>query len=221
MRKYVWFLVAAAFAVAIFAMVGCKPATTPAVSPSPATSPVPTADTACPKVTTSVVQKLYDADDQNSNGEFAIILTFDEEIQGNWACLLDPNNWTIVVTNDSRQSSTFKSTNLPYGGHKIPSSDITVTMLSSKKIMITAKVVETVGDKTFNGLICDEEDASLYVSKLGLSSYQAPAFADTVKWKLDPDCAIFDKLGNACCGLEGEACCSVTCEVVVPSGCPL
>jgi len=216
MKKYVWLLIAAAFAVAVLAMVGCKPATTPTPSPTPTvTPPTPTPDTKCPQVVSKVVQRLYTSDDPDDDGSFAIILTFDEPIAGDWACILNKNNWTITIENATRQSSDFKN------GTK--SADlIVVNKLSDKKIEIKAKVSETVGSNTFNGLICSEEDANEYKKDLGLQDYQKPSVADTVKWKLAYKCKIYDQLGNPCCGLEDSGCCAAVCEPVTPpSGCPL
>ena len=211
MKKYVWLLIAAAFAVAVLAMVGCKPAETPSPSPTPTvTPPTPTPDTKCPQVVSTVVQRLYTSDDPDDDGSFAIILTFDEPIVGDWACILNEDNWTITVVNPTRQDDNFED--------GVEADDIEVTKISDKKIKITATITED----AFAGLICSEEDAEAYVEALGLEDYEAPSVADTVKWKLAYKCKIYDQLGNTCCSLEDSGCCAAVCEPVTPpSGCPL
>ncbi|WP_427365274.1 hypothetical protein [Candidatus Caldatribacterium saccharofermentans] len=209
MKKYVWLLIAAAFAVAVLAMVGCKPAETPTASPSP-TAPTPTADTAYPEVVSTVVQRLYTSDDPDDDGSFAIILTFDEPIAGDWACITNPANWTITVVNPTRQGSGFED--------GVKASNVNVTQISNQKIKITATITEG----AFAGLICSKEDANEYKKDLGLQDYQKPSVADTVKWKLAYKCKIYDQLGNTRCGLEDSGCCAAVCEPVTPpSGCSL
>ena len=213
MKKYVWLLIAAAFAVAVLAMVGCRPAETPAESPSP-TAPTPTADTACPKVVSVVVRQVYsDAYDEEKGAEFTVTLTFDEDIAGTWSCILDEDSWTVTVVNATRQDSAFAD-----GKSFTP---IKVEKIAKNKIKITAKVEEEDkdSDNIFYGLICDEEDAENYAKLFGIDD--VPTLADTVKVELDDDCVIYDALGNPCCGLEASGCCSVVCEVTIPTGCPL
>ena len=211
MKKYVWLLIAAAFAVAVLAMVGCKPAETPAESPSP-TAPTPTADTACPKVVSTVVQDLYDyfAGDWGTAtpGGFKIIITFDEPIAGSYpeGCIENPAAWTVKVKNASRVTTELTA-------------NVTEASLSTdkKKITIEANVSEVKKGQTFYGLLCNDARVPEYKNLLG----KTPVVADTVTWKLNSFCAIYDALGNVCCGGEGEACCSVVCEVTIPTGCPL
>lgn len=226
MKKYVWFLIAAAFAVAIFAMVGCKPAETPATSPSPAVTPA--TDTKCPQIKSIVVKNVYgdayrvlwgaNAGDA-TYGNFTITIDFDEDIAGNWSCLKNKDNWTVTVVNSTRQDADGELNATVTG----------VTKVDSNTIKITAQVWERLRETTVNnvaydyyGLVCDEEDATFYGEK-GLGDKDAaPTVADTVKIKLDNDCIVYDALGNACCGSEEiEACCSIACEVTIPTGCPL
>jgi hypothetical protein len=220
MKKYVWLLAIAAFVVAVLAMVGCKPAETPTASPTP-TAPTPTPDTKCPAIVGVVVKNVYGdvyREGYTDGKYFTVTLTFDEDIAGDWACLRDPNNWTVTVVNAAREDDAF------HGDGK-QAVDYRVQKVSAKQIKITAMIYEgsnpslggTAG--SYAGLICDEEDADIYKSVFNL--YDRPAFADTVKVKLDPDCVVYDALGNPCCGLEAEGCCAVTCEVTIPTGCQL
>nr|MDW8082161.1 hypothetical protein [Candidatus Calescibacterium sp.] len=205
--------------VAIFAMVGCRPAETPGTGATPTITPTP-ADKACPKLQSIVAKNVYGDVYRINYGEdgigrfFTLTLTFDENIEGKWSCLLDEDNWTITVSNPTRQETRFE---------KVPV--IRVKKITDKKIEILAAVFEGAEEEEeedgqgYYGLICDEEDAKAYADEFGLDD--EPSVADTIKIELDKDCIIYDQLGNACCGLEAEACCSVTCEVTVPTGCPL
>ncbi len=214
MRKYVWFLIAAAFALAVFAMVGCRPAGTPAVSPSPTVTP--TQDTRCPQPVSTVVRNLYNPVTGKNKGEFEIVITFDEPIAGDDDCIEDPKYWTVTVENATRKGD-------------VTVTDIGVTLSADgKKITITAKAEEKItGQIAFPGLICTEEDAANYQDLVDLALEEDDGddyakVADLVKWKLSAWCSVYDELGNTCCGFEGEACCSPVCEPVTPpSGCPL
>lgn len=206
MRKYVWFLVAAAFAVAIFAMVGCKPAGTPETSPSVTTSPAPTPDTKCPQITSIVVKNVYgdmyrksgdtDGGTTKLGGYFTITLTFDEDIAGKWSCITDENSWTVTVSNGSRKDTE--------GEAEV----VNVEKVDANEIKITAWIGEdsggldddVTGSTYYLGLVCDDEDAGFYGEVFG-EDY-TPTVADTVKVELDNDCIVYDALGNACCGLE-------------------
>ena len=217
MKKYVWLLIAAAFAVAVLAMVGCKPAETPAESP--AVSPeVPAPDTNYPAIKSVVVRNVYeDAYDRNDakDGSFTITITFDEDVAGDWSCILDENAWTVKVVNPTRQGTGFKD-----GVGAIVKD---VDKEAKNKIVITATITE-VHNTVYEvyGLLCSEDDAAQYVKSLKLEDYQEPTLADTVTFKLKSTCKVYDQLGIPCCGLEGEACCAPVCEpVTIPSGCPL
>jgi len=220
MKKYVWLLAIAAFVVAVLAMVGCKPAETPGPSPT-ATTPAPTADTRCPQLVGKVVENVYeDAYDRNEakDGSFTITLTFDEDIAGDWSCILSPNSWTVKVINATRQGSGFKD--------GVVATVTSVNKKAKNKIAITATITEkrTVSGTTYEvyGLLCSKDDATQYVKSLNLKDYQEPTIADTVTFKLKSTCKVYDQLGNTCCGLEDEACCAPVCEpVTIPSGCQL
>jgi hypothetical protein len=217
MKKYVWLLVAAAFAVAVLAMVGCKPAETPRPSPT-ATTPAPTADTRCPQLVGKVVENVYkDAYDRNGakDGSFTITLTFDEDIAGDWNCILSPNSWTVKVINATRQDSRFKD--------GVVATVTSVDKKAKNKIVITATITETAKTVyTVYGLLCSKDDATQYVKSLKLEGYQEPTIADTVTFKLKSTCDLYDQLGNNCCGLEDKACCAPVCAPVeVPTGCDL
>ena len=217
MKKYVWLLAIAAFAVAVFAMVGCRPAETPTPSPSP-TAPTPTPDTKCPAIKSVVVRNVYeDAYERNvekEDGSFTITLTFDEDVAGDWSCILDKDSWTVKVVNATRKASNFEE--------GVSAQVTNVEKKGKNKIAITATITETVNGTTFYGLLCSEDDATQYVKSLKLQDYEKPTVADTVTFKLKSTCKVYDQLGNTCCGLEGEACCAPVCEpVTIPSGCPL
>jgi hypothetical protein len=221
MKKYVWLLAIAAFAVAVLAMVGCRPAETPTASPSP-TAPTPTPDTKCPAIRSVVVRNVYeDAYERNvekTDGSFTITITFDEDVAGDWSCILDEDSWTVKVVNATRKDSNFEE------GVSAQVTD--VEKKAKNKIAITATITEkrTVNGTTYEvyGLLCSEDDATQYVESLKLEDYEKPTIADTVTFKLKSTCKVYDQLGNTCCGLEGEACCAPVCEpVTIPSGCPL
>jgi hypothetical protein len=227
MKKYVWLLVAAAFAVAVFAMVGCRPAETPTPSPSPTPQLTPTPDTRCPQPVSTVVRNLYNPiTGEGDPGKVEIVITFDEPIAGDVDCIENPLYWTVTVKNDTR-----------YGEAEVTVGEVTLSA-DGKKITITATVTEDFdnnGEPDFSGLICDEDSAKDYRNALdgdeddkdgkapdGSSVSKYAKVADLVHWKLSAWCTVYDDLGNTCCGFEGEACCSPVCETVTPpSGCPL
>jgi len=203
MKKYVWLLAIAAFAVAVFAMVGCRPAATPTPSPSPTPQPTPTPDTRCPQPVSTVVRNLYNPITGDNPGEVEIVITFDEPIAGDKGCIEDPDYWTVTVKNETRA-----------GEAEVTVDEVTLSA-DRKKITITATVTED----EFEGLICDEDSAKAYQEIFGDDTAKV---ADLVHWKLSAWCKVYDDLGNTCCGFEGEACCSPVCEPVTPpSGCPL
>ena len=221
MKKYVWLLAIAAFAVAVLAMVGCRPAETPTPSPSPTPQPTPTPDTRCPQPVSTVVRDLY-ITGEGDPGDVKIVITFDEPIAGDVDCIENLRYWTVTVKNDTR-----------YGEAEVTVDEVTLSD-DGKKITITAIVTEDFGDddvSDFYGLICDEDSAKAYRDALEVEDGKAPdgssvskyaKVADLVHWKLSAWCTVYDDLGNACCGFEGEACCSPVCEPVTPpSGCPL
>jgi hypothetical protein len=236
MKKYVWLLAIAAFAVAVLAMVGCRPAETPTPtpSPSPTPQPTPTPDTRCPQPVSTVVRSLYNPITGDHKNKIQIVITFDEPIAGDVDCIEDPNYWTFKVVNPTRYDSNPNdnigpSGDVKFGGVKITLSD------DGKKITIEATVTEgDVGGFVY-GLICDEDSAEAYrkaVDALGGEEGKDPngssvskyaKFADKVVWTLSAWCDVYDDLGNRCCeDLTGEACCSPVCEpVTTPSGCPL
>ena len=240
MKKYVWLFVIAAFAVAVLAMVGCKPATTPTVSPSPSPTPkpTPTPDTRCPRPVSTVVRSLYNPITGGYLGKIQIVITFDEPIAGDVDCIEDPRYWTFEVVNPTRYDEDATDGIGPSEDVQISfegDNDGITLSEDGKKITITATVMEDdlPGDFGY-GLICDEESAKAYRATLDLSDGEEDGkidgasvnkyakVADQVKWKLSSYCTVYDELGNVCCGLEGEACCSPVCEPVTPpSGCPL
>lgn len=231
MKKYVWFLIAAAFAVAIFAMVGCKPAETPAASPSPSPTVAPTPDTKCPQPVSTVVQSLYNPVTGDNSNKIKVIITFDEPIAGSVDCIQNPAYWTVTVANDTRYDAIPTDTIGPSGDVTVKV-DSVVLSTDKKKITITGTVTESDVSGFNYGLICDEESQKAYRAALdpdkdgkaanGASVTNYATVADLIKWQLSSWCKVYDELGNACCGYKGEACCSPVCEPVTPpSGCPL
>jgi hypothetical protein len=231
MKKYVWLLAIAAFAVAVLAMVGCRPAETPTPSPSPTPQPTPTPDTRCPQPVSTVVRSLYNPVTGDHENEIQIVITFDEPIAGDVDCIEDPRYWTFEVVNPTRYDGDPTDDTGPSGDVQFDNVDITLSD-DGRTITITAEVTEEdlPGDFGY-GLICDEDSAKAYRDALDVEDGKAPdgssvnkyaKVADLVKWKLSAWCTVYDDLGNTCCGFEGEACCSSVCEPVTPpSGCPL
>ena len=207
MKKYVWLLIAAAFAVAVLAMVGCRPAETPAASPSPSPTVAPTPDTRCPQPVSTVVRSLYDPiSGAGTAGEFEIVITFDEPIAGDMECLENPSYWTVTVSNDTREG------------------DVTATVeevtVEGNKITIKGNAIED--ENGFQGLICSKEDAEWYEEVTEVNANTLAA--DVVEWRLSSLCSIYDELGNPCCGGSDKTCCSVVCPGPTPTptpGCPL
>ncbi|MCS7241094.1 hypothetical protein, partial [Candidatus Caldatribacterium sp.] len=153
-------------------------------------------------------------------GGIRITLTFDEDIVGDWSCILNKDNWTVTVKNSTRQTQAIKD------GKSITPTKVEPVGTAKNKIRILASVVEnrTVDNVAYSayGLICNEGDAEQYGNFLGLQDYQRPSVADTVTVKLKSVCDVYDALGNNCCGLQVEACCAAVCEPVqIPTGCPL
>jgi len=231
MKKYVWLLIAAAFAVAVLAMVGCRPAETPAASPSPSPTVAPTPDTRCPQPVSTVVRSLYNPITGGYLGKIQIVITFDEPIAGDVDCIEDPDYWTFKVVNPTRYDSNTADLIGPDGDVSISSPKITLSD-DGKKITIEATVEETDVPEFNYGLICDEASAKAYrealdpdgdgkVDNTSVSKYAK--FADKIVWTLSAWCDVYDDLGNRCCkDLTDEACCSPVCEpVTTPSGCPL
>ena len=230
MKKYVWLLAIAAFAVAVLAMVGCRPAETPTASPSPSPTPqpTPTPDTRCPQPVSTVVRNLYNPYTGDGEDEIEIVITFDEPIAGDEDCITNPDYWEFTVVNATRYDEDTTD-------DKAPADDVEITVdeikLSSdgKKITITATVTEGDLEGSFGyGLICDKDSADAYravLEDLGVDKVKKYATtADLVKWKLSRWCAVYDELGNRCCeDIEGKACCTTVCEPgpTPPSGCPL
>jgi len=233
-KKNLWFVFVALAMVAIFTVAGCKPTTPTTPTPTPTATPAPTVapDTACPKVVSTVVSKIYDygVDGKPILGAFKIVITFDEPIESD--CVENPDNWTITVSNSGRQTKELDAT--PY--------EVTI---DGKKLIVKATVEEEVtysavyigatsGSATkdnvpFYGLICNTADADDYADG-GLtnppgtvvisSSPAAPTVADVVKWELN-GCFIYDELGNGCCTFSGSDCClEPVCETCVEE-CPL
>jgi len=196
MKKYVWLLIAAAFAVAVLAMVGCKPAETPSPSPSPTVTPTPVVG--CPAVQRVVAYNVYDADGNYVNTKILVYLTTPIAFSLD-DCLLDPNFWTIEVENRDR----------------LENAEVTVDdvepRLNGSLIEITAIVTE--GE--FEGLICSEDEAEAYAEAMDAETPESP---DLVQVELDSSCILYNELGEECCdGLEGEACCTVICPEPAPS----
>jgi len=228
-KKNLWFVFVALAMVAIFTVAGCKPTTPPTPTATPTATPAPTVapDTACPKVVSTVVSKIYDA---NNPGAFKIVITFDEPIESD--CVENPDNWTITVSNSGRQDDELEAT--PY--------EVTI---DGKKLIVKATVKEEVdysvvyigatsgsltkNDVLFYGLICNTADADDYAdgdltipdgTVVISSSPAAPTVADVVKWELN-GCFIYDELGNGCCTFSGSDCClEPVCEECVEE-CPL
>lgn len=200
MKKYVWFLVVAAFAIAILAMVGCKPAETPEASPSPTVAPpppTPTPDTACPKVVSTVVQNLYGATGKNLA---QIIITFDEDIDlTSYACLSQEESWKITVKRFYREGCESECPD------EVKVTDIEAILIEGNRIIIKFE--------TDVPLICSEEDAWNFGCYENGDACEPGCLciiaADQVTW--ETDCYIADELGNICCGAEGEACCTSLC----------
>ena len=230
MKKYVWLLIAAAFAVAVLAMVGCRPAETPAASPSPSPTVAPTPDTRCPQPVSTVVRSLYNPYDKDTVDKIQIVITFDEPIAGDVDCIEDPIYWTFKVVNPTRYTYDPQKDEV-----SITFDDIDITLSNDgKKITIEAEVEENGVEGFDYGLICDERSAKAYRDALdaldeepgkvnGVSVSKYAKFADKIVWTLSAWCDVYDDLGNRCCeDLTGEACCAPVCEpVTTPSGCPL
>ena len=247
MKKYVWLLIAAAFAVAVLAMVGCRPAETPAASPSPSPTVTPTPDTNCPKVVSTVVEKAYGTDGTN----FKITVTFDEPIVS--GCIEDPSKWSITVKNSGRKDKEItKNDGVVVNGVSLSpdlkkaivkaavTEKITYAVLYAVYDTVTGDVYEYYGTvkKDFSGLICSEDDAKRYADpglKAGdlgidteeedlvgyaITNVSAPTVADTVVWKLE-GCVVCDELGYCCCDYSDSDCClEPTCPTCVEE-CPL
>lgn len=227
MKKYVWLLIAAAFAVAVLAMVGCRPAETPAASPSPSPTVAPTPDTRCPQPVSTVVRNLYNPYTGDGEDKIEIVITFDEPIAGDEDCITNPDYWEFTVVNATRYDGDTTDDEAPADDVEITPDEISLSS-DGKKITIKATVAEGDVGSFGYGLICDEDSADAYREALeaqGVSNVKKYATtADLVKWKLSRWCAVYDELGNRCCeDLEGEACCTTVCEPgpTPPSGCPL
>lgn len=237
-----WFLLAVAFVVAVFAIVGCKPAETPEASPSPSPSPAPTPDTRCPQPVSTVVQSLYNPFDEATANTIKIVITFDEPIAGDVDCIENPAYWTFTIVNETRYDGNPDDAVAPGDDVDFVGNPTIILSEDGKTITIKGKVKETDLENlgtgvAFNyGLICDEESAKAYREALDgtdkdgkvgtngtVSVSKFAKVADKIKWKLSAWCQVYDELGNVCCEpLEGEACCSPVCEPVTPpSGCPL
>ena len=65
-------------------------------------------------------------------------------------------------------------------------------------------VVEETETFTFEGLICNKDDAKAYADTF---SVDAPTVADEVTWTLSNGCVVSDELGNFCCGYTDKDCC--------------
>ncbi len=205
MKKYVWFLVVAAFAVAVLAMVGCRPAEPPAPSPTPTPpAPTPTPDTACPKVVSTVVQNLYGATGENLA---QLIITFDEDIDlTSYPCLSQAESWTITV------ERFFAGIGACEGVCPTPE------VVGIKEIWIDGNRI-VIKFATDVPLICSEEDAWNLGCYVGGDACDPGCLcviaADQVSW--ETSCYIADELGNICCGAEGEACCTSLCPECPPA----
>ncbi len=125
MKKSTWLLLVLAIA-AIFLVAGCAP-TGPGEEPGGEEPPItpPPADTACPKVVSTVVSKLYAATAADPN--FQIKITFDEDF--NSSCIENPDFWTITVANADRVGTPVVS-------------GVSVSV-SGKVVTVKARVVET------------------------------------------------------------------------------
>ncbi|MGQ9623527.1 MAG: hypothetical protein ACUVTO_08895 [Candidatus Caldatribacteriaceae bacterium] len=207
MKKYAWLLVIAAFAIAILAIAGCKPAEAPGESPTPTPAPTPTPDTACPKVVSTVVQNLYGATGDNLA---QIIITFDENIDlTSYACLSQADSWTIEVERFYREGC---ESGCP---KKVKVTAIEGIGIEDNRIIIKFE--------TDTPLICSEEDAVNFGCYVRGGACEPRCLcitaADLVKWKTG--CYIADELGNICCGAEGKACCTSLCPTCpTPAPCP-
>jgi hypothetical protein len=202
MKKYVWLLVAAAFAVAVLAMVGCRPAETPTPSPSPTVTPTP-AVVGCPVVQRTVAYNAYDPDGDYVGTKILLYLTNPIAFSAN-DCLEDPDYWVIEVENDGRG-----------GTLNITIEDVDLE-LNGSVVEVDTYIYEVDGGNRFDGLICSTEDAEDYAEAMDLAN--APTSPDLVTVTLDSSCILYNELGEECCdGLEGEACCTVICPEPTPT----
>jgi len=198
MKKYVWLLVAAAFAVAVLAMVGCRPAETPTPSPSPTVTPTP-AVVGCPAVQRMVAYNAYGPDGRYVSTKILLYLTNPIAFSAN-DCLEDPDYWVIEVENDGR-----------VGTLNIAVEDVYLR-LNGSVVEVDTYIYEVDGENRFDGLICSTEDAEDYAEAMGLPDEDTPTSPDLVTVTLDSSCILYNELGEECCdGLEGEACCTVIC----------
>ena len=205
MKKYVWFLIVAAFAVAVLAMVGCKPAETPSPSPSPTVTPTPVVG--CPAVQRMVAYNAYAPNGNYVGTKILLYLTNPIAFSAN-DCLEILPYWDIDVENDGRVRGTL------------------YVILEDVDLELNGSVVEVDtyiyqvdqdGDR-FDGLICSTEDAEDYAEAMGLADEDTPTSPDLVRVTLDSSCILYNELGEECCdGLEGEACCTVICPGPTPT----
>jgi len=248
MKKNLWVLLALSALIAMFVIAGCAPKPTPTPTPTPTATPTtPPTDTAAPKVVSTDVYKYYGTDlcstcinavypcpDGTNNGSFKVVITFDENIDTLISsCMLNPNSWTISVSNAGRLY--IDATN------PVITAQVFNVAVDGKQVVLTAGVVEEGTNTVFTdpatevpvdyffcGLICNTDDAKAYAAKVNgiydgwslKGVIPAPTKADEVKWTLVSSCVVADELGNVNCGYTGSDCCLEATCTSCDEGCP-